>query len=96
MPIHWSDYTHDSERGHAKGVPKAFDAARVPQVDAAHWWWLRRDPPHDYKSALGVQQYTIKRYINALFIHSFIPEGKLFCASSKQNVEVFLLNESAF
>ncbi len=26
-PIHWTDYTHDSEHGHAEGVPKAFDAA---------------------------------------------------------------------
>ncbi len=27
--------------------------------------------PYGCKSALGVQQYTIKRYINASFIHSF-------------------------
>ncbi len=30
LPIHWSDYTCYSERGHAEGIPKAFDAARVP------------------------------------------------------------------
>ncbi len=23
-PIHWTDYTHDSERGHAVGVSKVF------------------------------------------------------------------------
>ncbi len=23
-PIHWTDYTRDSERGHAEGVPKVF------------------------------------------------------------------------
>ncbi len=45
----------------------------IIQVDAAHWWWLRRDIPPPLPrlwSALGVQQYTIKRYINASFIHS--------------------------
>ncbi len=26
-PIHWSNYTHYSERDHAEGVPKAFDSA---------------------------------------------------------------------
>ncbi len=34
-------------------------------MDAAHWWWLRRDPPPP-----PPKQYTIKRYINASFIHS--------------------------
>ncbi len=49
----------------------------IIQVDAAHWWWLRRDPPTWLWSALGVQQYTIKRYINASFTHSFINKKDL-------------------
>ncbi len=32
-PIHWSDYTHYSERVHAEGIPKAFNAARVPEEE---------------------------------------------------------------
>ncbi len=32
-PIHWSDYTHYSERGHAEVIPKAFDAAWVPEEE---------------------------------------------------------------
>ncbi len=33
---------------------------------------VEKRPSHDCKSALGVQQYTIKRYISVSFIHSFL------------------------
>ncbi len=49
----------------------------IIQLDAAHWWWLRRDPPMIVKSALGVQQYTIKCYINASFIHVILKSSGL-------------------
>ncbi len=32
---------------------------RIIQVDTAHWWWLRRDPPHDCK-ALWVYSIGLK------------------------------------
>ncbi len=57
-------------------------------MDAAHWWWFRRDPPHpthDCKSALSAQQYTIKHYITASFI-CFFPQE---CPSGVVNEETF-------
>ncbi len=45
---------------------------------------------HDCKRALGVQQYTIKRYINASlinsFIHSFIHSDKVVICSDSSAV----------
>ncbi len=52
-------------------TPVSCGCRRIIKADAAHWWWLRRDPPppHMIVSALGVQQYTIKLYINASIIN---------------------------
>ncbi len=35
----------------------SFSSRFIIQVDAAHWWWLRRDPPYDCK-ALWVYSNT--------------------------------------
>ncbi len=53
-------------------APLCRGCRRIIQVDAAHWWWLRRDPPHDCKALWVYRNTQETRYINASFIHSFI------------------------
>ncbi len=53
-------------------APLSCGSRSIIQVDAAHWWWLRRDPPHMIVKRFGCTTIHKKRYINASFIHSFI------------------------
>ncbi len=40
-------------------------------VDAAHWWWLRRDPPHMIVKRFGCTAIH-KKALYKCIIHSFI------------------------
>ncbi len=44
---------------------------RIIQVDAAHWWWLRRDPPHMIVKCFGCTTIHNKALFKCI-IHSFI------------------------
>ncbi len=55
-------------------APLSCGSRRVIQVDAAHWWWLRRDPPHDCK-ALWVYNNAQKALYKCI-IHSFIAKNE--------------------
>ncbi len=52
-------------------APLSCGSRRIIQVDAAHWWWLRRDPPHDCK-ALWVYHNTQKALYKCIIHSSFI------------------------
>ncbi len=62
-------------------APLSCGSRRIIQVDAAHWWWLRRDPPHMTVKRFGCTTIHKKRYINASFIHSSLYSSGLqvFC-----------------
>ncbi len=53
-------------------APLSCGSRRIIQVDAAHWWWLRRDPPHVIVKRFGCTTIHKKRYINVSFIHSLL------------------------
>ncbi len=47
------------------------------QVDAAHWWWLSRPPPHMIVKRFGCTAIHNKALYNASFIHSFRLDVKI-------------------
>ncbi len=56
--IHYTHYSWYSWCVVSALVPWSCGSPRIIQVDAAHWWWLRRDhppthPPHDCKALWG-------------------------------------------
>ncbi len=54
-------------------APLSCGSRRIIQVDAAHWWWLRRDPPHMIVKRFGCTTIHKKRYIKCI-IHSLYSE----------------------
>ncbi len=52
-------------------VPLSCGCRRIIQVDAAHWWWLRRDPPLMIVKRFGCTTIHNKALYKC-FIHSFI------------------------
>ncbi len=71
-------------------APLSCGSRRIIQVDAAHWWWLRRDPPRPtwLWSALGVQ-YTIKALYKCI-IHSFIILQKMYIISLTIYLSIYI------
>ncbi len=50
LPVNWC----------VAGVLVQCVCRRIIQLDAAHWWWMRRYPPYCVKC----KEYLEKRYIN--------------------------------
>ncbi len=62
-------------------APLSCGCRRIIQVDAAHWWWLRRDPPHMIVKRFGCtavhNKALYKCFIHSM-LHSFIKKARPF------------------
>ncbi len=50
-------------------APLSCGSCCIIQVDAAHWWWLRRDHPHMIVKHLGCTTIHNKAQMHRSFIH---------------------------
>ncbi len=60
-------------------APLSCGCRRIIQVDAAHWWWLRRDPHMIVKRfrCIAIHKALYKCFIHS-FIHSYRRSEQLF------------------